>query len=68
MARLDVLFDGYAGDGVASTVSLIRDGDLVAALPSALLSSVPSPRGHPRGNRRYGRMDPSSNKEVKRGE
>ena len=28
MARLDVLFDGYGNDdGVAGTVSLLRDGD-----------------------------------------
>jgi glyoxylase-like metal-dependent hydrolase (beta-lactamase superfamily II) len=30
MAAVDVLFTGYAGDRVAGTVCLIRDGDLVA--------------------------------------
>ena len=39
MARLDVLFDGYAGDGVASTVSLIRDGDLVAVVDPGMVPS-----------------------------
>ena len=39
MARLDVLFDGYGGDGVASTVSLIRDGDLVAVVDPGMVPS-----------------------------
>ena len=37
MAKLDVLFDGYGGDGVASTVSLIRDGDLVAVVDPGMV-------------------------------
>lgn len=39
MASLDVLFDGYAGDGVAGTVSLIRDGDLVAIVDPGMVPS-----------------------------
>jgi len=39
MAQLDVLFDGYGGDGVASTVSLIRDGDLVAVVDPGMVPS-----------------------------
>jgi glyoxylase-like metal-dependent hydrolase (beta-lactamase superfamily II) len=37
MATLDVLFDGYGGEGVASTVSLIRDGDLVAVVDPGMV-------------------------------
>ena len=38
MARLDVLLDGYASDkGVAGTVSLIRDGDLVAIVDPGMV-------------------------------
>lgn len=39
MAKLDVLFDGYGGEGVASTVSLIRDGDLVAVVDPGMVPS-----------------------------
>jgi glyoxylase-like metal-dependent hydrolase (beta-lactamase superfamily II) len=39
MAQLEVLFDGYGGDGVASTVSLIRDGDLVAVVDPGMVPS-----------------------------
>ena len=39
MAQLDVLFDGYGDDGVASTVSLIRDGDLVAVVDPGMVPS-----------------------------
>ena len=38
MARLDVLFDGYGtADGVASTVSLLRDGDVVAIVDPGMV-------------------------------
>lgn len=40
MAMLDVLFEGYADDRVAGTVSLIRDGDVVAVVDPGM---VPSP-------------------------
>ena len=39
MAQLDVLFNGYIGDGVAGTVSLIRDGDLVAVVDPGMVPS-----------------------------
>lgn len=39
MARLDVLFDGYGGRGVASTVSLIRDQELVAVVDPGMVPS-----------------------------
>jgi glyoxylase-like metal-dependent hydrolase (beta-lactamase superfamily II) len=39
MAQLDVLFDGYGGDGVASTVSLIRDENLVAVVDPGMVPS-----------------------------
>ena len=39
MAKLDVLFNGYAGDGVAGTVSLIRDRDLVAIVDPGMVPS-----------------------------
>ena len=37
MARLDVLFNGTIGDGVASTVSLARDGDVVAVVDPGMV-------------------------------
>jgi glyoxylase-like metal-dependent hydrolase (beta-lactamase superfamily II) len=39
MARLDVLFDGYGGTGVASTVSLVRDGDVVVIVDPGMVPS-----------------------------
>ena len=40
MAQLDVVFDGYAGgQGVAGTVSLIRDGDVVAVVDPGMVPS-----------------------------
>jgi glyoxylase-like metal-dependent hydrolase (beta-lactamase superfamily II) len=40
MAQLDVIFDGYAGArGVAGTVSLVRDGDLVAIVDPGMVPS-----------------------------
>ena len=40
MARLDVLFEGYGtDDGVAGTVSLIRDEDVVAIVDPGMLPS-----------------------------
>jgi glyoxylase-like metal-dependent hydrolase (beta-lactamase superfamily II) len=40
VAQLDVIFDGYAGpQGVAGTVSLIRDGDLVAIVDPGMVPS-----------------------------
>ena len=38
MAQLDVLHDGYMGRGVASTVSLIRDDDLVIVVDPGMVS------------------------------
>ncbi len=37
MAQLDVLFNGYGGEGVASTVSLIRDENLVAVVDPGMV-------------------------------
>jgi glyoxylase-like metal-dependent hydrolase (beta-lactamase superfamily II) len=37
VARLDVLFNGYGGNGVASTVSLVRDEDLVAVVDPGMV-------------------------------
>ena len=37
VAQLDVLFDGYGGDGVASTVSLVRDGEFVAVIDPGMV-------------------------------
>jgi glyoxylase-like metal-dependent hydrolase (beta-lactamase superfamily II) len=37
MATVDVLFTGYTGDRVAGTVSLIRDGDLVAIVDPGMV-------------------------------
>lgn len=37
MARLDVLFAGYGGDGVASTVSLVRDGEVVIVVDPGMV-------------------------------
>jgi glyoxylase-like metal-dependent hydrolase (beta-lactamase superfamily II) len=38
MAQLDVLFDGYGTqDGVASTVSLVRDGDVIAIVDPGMV-------------------------------
>ena len=38
MARLDILFDGYAGaHGVAGTVSLVRDGDFIAVVDPGMV-------------------------------
>ena len=39
MAQLDVLFEGYGSGGVASTVSLIRDGDLIAVVDPGMVPS-----------------------------
>ncbi len=40
MARLDVLFDGYGTEaGVAGTVSLLRDGDVVAIVDPGMVPS-----------------------------
>lgn len=40
MAQLDVIFAGYAGaQGVAGTVSLVRDGDLVAVVDPGMVPS-----------------------------
>ncbi len=40
MARLDVLFEGYGDeDGVAGTVSLLRDGDVVAIVDPGMVPS-----------------------------
>ena len=40
MARLDVLFDGYGNDdGVAGTVSLLRDGDVTAIVDPGMVPS-----------------------------
>jgi glyoxylase-like metal-dependent hydrolase (beta-lactamase superfamily II) len=40
MARLDVLFDGYGAEGgVASTVSVIRDGDTIAVVDPGMVPS-----------------------------
>jgi|SRR4051794_16057197 len=36
-ARLDVLFDGYAADRVAGTVSLVRDGDAVLVVDPGMV-------------------------------
>lgn len=37
-ARVDVLTDGYAGDRVASTVTLIRDGDAVIVVDPGMVA------------------------------
>ena len=39
MAELDVLFNGYGGGGVASTVSLVRDGSFVAVIDPGMVPS-----------------------------
>jgi glyoxylase-like metal-dependent hydrolase (beta-lactamase superfamily II) len=39
LATLDVLFEGYAEDKVAGTVSLVRDGDLVAVVDPGMVPS-----------------------------
>ena len=40
MARLDVLFDGYGSDdGVAGTVSVLRDGDVTAIVDPGMVPS-----------------------------
>jgi glyoxylase-like metal-dependent hydrolase (beta-lactamase superfamily II) len=39
MASLDILFTGYAGERVAGTVSLVRDGDLVAVVDPGMVPS-----------------------------
>ncbi len=44
MAQLDILFEGYVGDRVAGTVSLIRDGDLVAVVEVGVLRLLVRPR------------------------
>lgn len=36
-ARIDVLFNGYVGERVAGTVSLLRDGDLVAVVDPGMV-------------------------------
>ena len=38
-ARVDVLAEGYAGDRVASTVTLIRDGDAVIVVDPGMVAS-----------------------------
>jgi glyoxylase-like metal-dependent hydrolase (beta-lactamase superfamily II) len=38
-ARLDVLVDGYVGDRVGSTVTLVRDGDAVVVVDPGLVRS-----------------------------
>ncbi|MFQ5966963.1 MAG: MBL fold metallo-hydrolase [Acidimicrobiia bacterium] len=37
MASVEVLFTGYGGEGVASTVSLIRDGSLIAVVDPGMV-------------------------------
>lgn len=37
MARVDVLFEGYAGNRVAGTVGLVRDGDTVAIIDPGMV-------------------------------
>lgn len=37
MAQLDILFTGYAGERVAGTVSLVRDGDLIAVVDPGMV-------------------------------
>lgn len=39
MATLDVLFEGYADERVAGTVSLLRDGDVVAIVDPGMVPS-----------------------------
>ncbi len=39
MAQLDILFDGYIGDRVAGTVSLIRDDDFVIVVDPGMVPS-----------------------------
>jgi glyoxylase-like metal-dependent hydrolase (beta-lactamase superfamily II) len=38
VARLDVLTEGYAGDRVAGTVVLLRDGDLIAVVDPGMVA------------------------------
>ena len=38
-ARLDVLVDGYVGDRVGSTITLVRDGDAVVVVDPGLVRS-----------------------------
>lgn len=37
MARIEVLFEGYVGDRVAGTVSLVRDGDVIAIVDPGMV-------------------------------
>ena len=37
MATVDILFEGYVGDRVAGTVSLVRDGDVVAIVDPGMV-------------------------------
>lgn len=37
MAKVDVLFEGYVGSRVAGTVSLVRDGDVVAVVDPGMV-------------------------------
>ncbi len=37
MATVDILFEGYVGDRVAGTVSLVRDGDVVAIIDPGMV-------------------------------
>ena len=37
MAQVDVLFNGYVGDRVAGTVSLVRDGDIAAVVDPGMV-------------------------------
>ena len=39
MAQLDVLFEGYGGAGVAGTVSLVREGDVVVIVDPGMVPS-----------------------------
>ena len=37
MATVDILFEGYVGNRVAGTVSLVRDGDVVAIVDPGMV-------------------------------
>ncbi len=39
MVAVDVLFNGYVGDRVAGTVSLVRDGDVIAVIDPGMVPS-----------------------------
>ena len=60
-ARLDVLVEGYAGDRVASSVVLVRDGDAVVVVDPGMVASravILGPAGG--AGRRAGRRSPTS--------